>query len=476
MSDKKMRVFFLRAFLPFFAIFCVLIPKSSFAFAPSPFGGFGVPTAGQVATATAGASVPGAVDLFAAAGLVAVGAYMGYMAVDYAVGGQNYTARIPLTSAAPVPAPSAPSTATGVSTYLYSATFSGISGQGSSSAAACGALGAYLAPYYTVGGCPETGTITLTYVPTGATAYGTMTKSGPTGSTCPTGYTSSSGTCVLTDARQATPDYACDFSRTGSALAMISEPDCAASGQAVPAICAADGTTCVGWGTGPDGTTPRSYVITPNGPGGSTVTTYTQSVAGATTVVTQTTVTVNPDGTVASVGGSQQTGSIPNPNPSSGSTASAAPSGTPATVTPTAGTSVTPTGTSTAPGGGTITFPSDYARQGEAKTAADSINTQLQKTETDLLAPSSAPVDASPVVQTDFTDVHFLGTFTSLLAWTPNLAGVCPTHDFSISYFGSTWTFSLNSHCQILEDNRAIMSALMVAGFTIAALFIVLGA
>lgn len=369
----KLRVILTRAFLPVFTAFVVLVPSQAYAFVPASVGGYGLPpTSISGAVGGAAAASAGAVDLFAAAGLIAIGASISYFAIDYAVSGTQYDMRIPLTAAGVVPPPAAAATAS--STSMFYVPYNGnaacgasdlitADGGGACSMMACqwaklsqnnftNQSGTYVSPQT----CNMVGTYNGTQYSTSATIQKVTA--------CPSGYTSSGGICNLSNARAATIDHACDLLRSGSALAMISDPDCAASGTAIPVICAATGTTCVGYGTAPNGGAPRSFVVTPTADGGTQVTTWQQSTATTgQTLVQQNDITVSPAGAVTAVNTSVSTGSIPAPS----TTATA---GTAAQVQPTTGTAVAPVigGSST-----TINLPTDYARQGEAATAAKTI-------------------------------------------------------------------------------------------------------
>lgn len=495
MINFRMRKYFLRAFLPFFLVTAALIPRDAFAFVPANIGGYGLPSPASVSTASAGATAAGAVgavDLFAALALVTIGATIGYFAVDYAVGGQNYVARIPLSnsSALAVPAPAAlPSAA---QTFYW--TSGGAGSQTAANVCSGGSLSGYIgsdanqachvfvclmgqtsqngySPYAdssvtsvngSTAACSGHITFNNSLVPVSGTLFSSLA--------CPSGYTVSGLNCVLANARLAQPDNACDLARSGSALAMISDPDCSASGTAIPVICASTGTTCVGYGTAPNGGAPRSFVITPNADGGTTVTTFQQAVVGSTTEVNTTNVTVDPNGKVTQITGGITTGALPNPN------ATTATPGTPAQVSP------APGGTVVTPSAASITFPSDYARQGEAATAAapiasklDTIHTDLQTVHNDLTATTSIAGPSLP----DAASMPWFGdTFTGLLSWQlPSHISTCPapTVDLS-SILGAGHSFTIDAHCALVTNNFQTIRSVMVAIFTVAALFLVLSA
>lgn len=377
-----------RIFLPFFLVWCVTIPRTAYAIVPQAVAAYLLPDVSAISLAAPGAAggstaaaVLAATDAFGVAiASLGIGVLVGYNAVDYLVGGVNYTVRIPLTSdpAKAVPAPSAPATAAqSPAGTLYVASFTSAqcpSGFNYSSTDPTVLATQYVAAANASSTCSPS-TYKYEVAPTDArlvrwcyvnspTACGspiapwTSTSTQP--ASCPSGYVVSGSGCVLSDARAATPDKACDLQRSGSALAMISDPDCTASGSAIPVICSAAGTSCVGYGTSANGQ-PRSFVIVPNADGGSTISYFQQRPLNGQTVVDSTNIVVAANGTVASVAASTAVGSIPNP------ATSTAAIGTPATVSPVTSTPVAPSSGSTVP---PPAIPSDYARQGEAAAAA----------------------------------------------------------------------------------------------------------
>lgn len=380
----KTRRIFARFMLPILTVWLCIVPSRSYAFAPAIYGIY----AASSAMGLGGGAVVGA-DLFA--GMLAIGAGFGLLLVSTPAGDQ---ARLPLTSA-PANVPAAPTGAPSSLPALQPIWSSG----GSTQAQANTCTGGVIAPIYSdassscrasvclmgqtsqlgfskyvdssavlVSGLTYYCTGHLDETPVGGSSSTAVTVGNIYGSSgCPSGYTitgtAPNQTCALSSARLATPDKACDYARSGSALAMISDPDCAGSGTVIPAICASGGVSCSGVGTSPTGE-PRSYIITPTANGGSTVQTFQQGTVSGTTVVTTTTTTVGPDSTVTGVSSSTSTGSI---NTSTG--------------TVTTGTTITPTTPSPAP---VINFPTDYARTGEAATAAATLAPKLDTLHNDL--------------------------------------------------------------------------------------------
>lgn len=125
--------------------------------------------------------------------------------------------------------------------------------------------------------------------------------------------------------------------------------------------------------------------------------------------------------------------------------------------TPTNAASSAGTGT----GSGSIVFPTDYARQADAASAAASL-TKI----------SSAFDTATPDVLTvpTWTD-PFGSTFGGLLSWRlPAHSSSCPTPSFP--WFGDQKTF--DGHCRLFSDNAGTISVVMVAVWVVKALVIVL--
>lgn len=330
---------------------------------------------------SAGAAVAG-VDLFA--GPLAIGLALGLLTVSTPAGD---TARFP-TNADPAnvpPVPYAPSTAASSGQISYS----GLWGSSNDLAAYvsnakshyCGTTAGcdlYVSPtFITDHQLWSTSNNNVTH-----SVYETLTVTQVT--TCSAGYTLTSGVCNLTDARAASPDKKCDYQRSGSALAMISDPDCAKSGGLIPAICASGGISCSGVGTSPAGE-PRSFIITPTADGGSTITTFQQNTSSGQTTVTSDTTTVSSSGSVVAVSTNTTTGSI---NTSTGTVT------TGSTVSPAAPAPVS-----------TINFPSDYARTGEAATAAATLAPKLDTLHNDL-NPTNMPSDVATQAQTDLANAN----------------------------------------------------------------------
>jgi hypothetical protein len=470
MFKYRLKLKLLRIFLPFFLVSSLIIPRPTYAIVPLiPFVFSAVSTTGLTFSA---ADLTGLA--IALAGSVAI-AYMSLTAPD---GSQI---RVPMQDASihpsvVVPAPSAPATSTPIPSYTYNTgSAGGIYGTGSSAQAACQNIVAQNPVGFTLCSYSETQCII------GQTAYGSNTCSignitpavskNQTGTICPAGYTVSGSNCNLSNARAVTQDKAQDFTRNGAAYAPV-------SGDLVGTIVGIQGTT-----TGANDTLtfiggqnaandpyfpnlPAQAVFQALSNGGTSITySYQAADSSGTSYVKSETINTASDGTVSSSSGTSTSGSL--------NTAAPASNGSLPTVANPSG-SIAANPSSTQPQ--SITFPSDYARTGEAAAAAVPVVNDLTQIHTDLTATQAAPADPALPQSGDFQSAFFNGTFSNLLSWAPNLSGSCPTHDFSFTFYGQTFAFTLNSHCQLLEDNRSTMSAIMVAAWTVAALFLVLGA
>lgn len=299
-----------------------------------------------------------------------------------------------------------------------------------------GASGGYYA-------CTEAGAFTCVNPP--YTSFGSVSRQ----ASCPAGYGGDgSGGCVVTNPNQVAypPDNRCGLKFSAGTMSFDSrDPDC--GGSPPPGI----------------SLTPDGKTWTSNGTGGAS----------------GTTVTVNPNGTITVRSAQPQ----PDGTTKIDTWTIAAPSSGPATVTQKGSSTVTgqgpdardaagsPIGSPVSSGSGSPTqFPDDYAREATLQTSVQRL-TQIQDavTKTD----STAPADPTPKTQSDIESVFFPGTFQGLLSWQlPARAVACPTWSFSL--WGQTYT--INAHCTLIEQQRAVMSSICLVVFGLAALFIVLGA
>jgi len=124
----------------------------------------------------------------------------------------------------------------------------------------------------------------------------------------------------------------------------------------------------------------------------------------------------------------------------------------------------TGTGTDT----GSVVFPSDYARAGEAAQAANTIKTSVDQLK-DRLTDSAAVADPEAPQYTN----HWGDTFTGLLSWSlPAHTSTCPVATFD----AFERTFRMDSHCQLAADYWETLRVAMVVVWVILALFILLRA
>ena len=276
-----------------------------------------------------------------------------------------------------------------------------------------------------------------------------------TAQVCPAGYSASGGSCVLTtpSAVSYPPDNRCGLKFAGGVMSYDSrDPDCASPGGTSPAVgqvnLSGDGKTLTVTNTA--GTQRVQIAVQPDG--SVKITNWTPSSTDPTTTNIQTATVSNPAST-PTVTTTQQSATN-----STGSTAF--------TQTATPGTS----------NDKPITFPDDYSREATQVSVLGKVTTidsKLADIKTQLTTDGHSPDDPVAKTQTDIEGVFFSDTFTALKAWQlPARSASCPT--MTISFLGNSYTMS--SHCPILESNRAVLSAVMLICYTVIALFIVLGA
>jgi len=434
------------------------MPSQAYALAPAGFGAYAIPGFAEVATASGGASAAaavGAVDIFAALGLVTVGASISYFAIDYLVGDHYDVIRVPLTEASPVPSPLAPASADSVPAYTYTATRGSAFGSGPTPVDAVNNLISKYPSLYCFVSASETSFTVGQKSASCDPAYNLtqpMTKV-QTGIICPAGYSDSGGVCVLYDARAVSPDKACDLQRSGSALSMISDPDCAGSGTAIAEICNSPGISCTGTelqftSTNAQGQ-PRQVVVTPSIDGGSVISTHQQRVSSGSTVVDSTQVQVSPSGVVQTISGGTTIGNVQL-------------DGSP----PQVGQAVLPTD---------FTFPSDYARTGEAQDAINSISPNVRQISDSLTLSQTVPDPADP---TSTPLPNFGNTFDGLTGWNlPAHSSSCPTPSVDLSsVLGVGSVYTMTAHCDLINDHFGIFQSSALVVWSIMALFIVLRA
>jgi hypothetical protein len=458
-----MRKFFARFLTPFLTVWMCWIPSQAYAVAPLL-----VPVLGEVVLSN-GARI--ALTQVVSAG---VGTAIAYLAVNYAPNpsdpSQIDTLRVPVSAALPVPPPDAPASVpvsgggTTSEICLYAAGAIQYGFCGADSAAACASAGGrYDGPmsfgcYITSGtaspapGCG--GTSSYCHA-----SYYQVDIATPT--SCSDGYVVSGTSCVLSDARAATPDGACDLQRSGSALAMISDPDCPALTTAdMINACVDTGIECSIIGgapseqiyrfTGVDSVgQPVQISVIPTVDGGSVINQQQQRVSGGQTVVDTLTMTTNAGGQITGVSSQTATGSVPTDGTAS-----------------TPGSDVLPVD---------IVFPSDYARSGEVQDAIDSISPSIQQM-TDALTVTDTVID--PIVPGS-TDLSTFGNaFDAVTGWSlPAHSSACPTPSVDLSsVLGAGNVFTMSAHCDLINEHFGIFQAASLVVWSLMALFIVLRA
>lgn len=259
---------------------------------------------------------------------------------------------------------------------------------------------------------------------------------------CPTGYTNSGGTCTLSQSTQVRypANNRCGLRISGGVMTYDSrDPDC-------------------------DG--PPTGVLSPDGK-------TLQVTAGANRVQ----VKVNTDGTVSVT---QWTA-----NPNGTTTINGAKAGDPASATSSQVESSSQS-TTTATGEDAFAqepsgqpssgFPDDYARDATVATGnqlQQQANAKLDEIKEQLTTDGVEPGDPVAKEQSDIESVFFNGAFDALKGWTmPARAVACPTWSFDL--WGQTYT--INAHCALIEDQRALVSTICLLAYALLALFIVLGA
>jgi hypothetical protein len=133
------------------------------------------------------------------------------------------------------------------------------------------------------------------------------------------------------------------------------------------------------------------------------------------------------------------------------------------------------TGTQTGTGTGSIQFPSDYARQGEAGAAAETILGKSEEFFTDSNVSEFEQADKNA----EFKEAFFLDDFTDMLEWQlPSHSSECPVAEIDVKYFSSDSALIFDSHCEILEnpDVKGVADVSFLVMWILSALFVVLKA
>lgn len=355
-----------RIFLPLFLGWVLLAPARSYAFVPAAvYAAYAVaPSGASVALSAAGTALTGL-----------VGTGLLYLALG---DGSTSKLRIPL-GVEPVPAPDAPATSIPSPLVKYDYVSSGAFTYSTQSEACQSNPTIDRSVYCTFTGTAYQGVVNgleQSYCKwtlcDGRTGFDGGTVYGKTFTSCPSGYApDGSGGCTLVDARQATPDNFCDISRSGTTLATIQDNDCAALNSEVQQACSGSSCTIAGKDTNGN---PVRIEITANPDGGTSTRVYTQRTSSGQTVVETATIRTNGDGVVQQAASTTNAGSLPMDG------------------APEVGTPVTPS---------EITFPTDYARQGEAAAAAAPAVQKLTSIETALNDSTVPDTATEPQLITD---------------------------------------------------------------------------
>lgn len=388
------------------------------------------------------------------------------------VGGQIATGvRVPTTVAEPVPAPDAPLTSP--QTYKYNVTtnvcpnYNPSSGGCSTSSTDCTATSCTVQNQLF---CP-TGVNCwaqwngCTAVISGGTMYGPFyictypSQVAPNYIGCANGYTFTNNECHLTNPRVASPDDFSDQKRTGETFSTYdgeapSEFDAFLSRSTV----SVNNDKITINGRDETSSQPQTVSVRNTSDGGSVLQVATQKTDSLGRTYTEVKdVVISPSGVVSSVQASQQA-TYNTWNSSTNTYTSSA----------TATSTYTPVTSS-----GEIVFPSDYAKAGEAAAAAASINANLGPKLDKITETGADPTDPILPGDAEWTPVFFNGTFTNLLGWSmPSHSSQCPTGSFA----WNNSTYTIDSHCQLVNNHFSLFSVVMVVIWTIGALFILLAA
>ena len=300
----------------------------------------------------------------------------------------------------------------------------------------------------------------LKYVSTGNVVLDQLQLASPTVAyTCPGGYTLSSNSCALVNAR-AVPDMKYDVARNSSGFVLPPSSD---EGDSPPSnLVVNNGRLYVSGKNSRGQPVVAEYSVSADGQK-TYLTHYTQSEDGAQTLLTSQTIAVNQAGVVESATAATTTGSIALP------VSGAVP------VVNVGSVPVVNTGTSS--GSVPIVFPSDYARVGESAAAADVVKGGLDVLHDDLTTVGANPADPVTPTDAEFRNAFFPNTFDDLLAWRmPQHQSVCPVVNLDYNLFGTRQQHLMDAQCVIAEQVRPTLSVVMVVVWIIVALFVLLGA
>lgn len=262
---------------------------------------------------------------------------------------------------------------------------------------------------------------------------------------CPAGYSvdlNGTSGCALTDPTAASQDFLSDFRRNGQQYTFT-------DADTLPSYANNKNGNLGVYGQDSQGR-PVYVEVRPTAAGGAEIGVYTQ----VGTEVQAQTISVAGNGQVTSANTQTATGSVSAPTAVN----------TPAVVSGVQTVANSTTGTDS----GSIVFPTDYARAGEAAQAANTVKTSVDQLKDKF---NNTETVNDPTVP-DWAD-HWGATFNPLKAWSmPGHSSVCPTSGFE--WNGATYTIS--SHCQLITDHWSGLQSASVVVWTLFAIWILLGA
>lgn len=469
MINLRLRKFAARLLLPFLTIWLTVMPTRSYAFLAV------IPVAASFAL-SGGARI--AVQQITAAAIGITLAHFALSKVDSSGNALPGEVRIPVSDAPAmaIPSPAPASTASpqniGVCKARFNADFSSVG-------SACNAM---ISAWFPGGslqsnsgdplpvGCIGNTNIGICYFRTAEGVsdsypiYSSMSSHLPY-LQCPAGYTQSGSTCVLSNpALVPVPsDNNLDYRYSAGAFTSPSttDPDFDAStSNAVSQLLSSATITgnasgirvAVGGSTGGSSNAPVVYDVEAVQGGGVRIIERASIVSSSGDSGIQTkTITINSAGVIGSVAQTTTTGTISYPAATTSGTVDASQVNVQTGADPIA-----------------PSFPSDYARSGEAAAAVVPLVNALTNT--------TAVADPSDLTATDMPG--WGNSFDNLRGWSlPNHVSTCPTGQLDLSsVLGAGKVYAFDAHCQLINDNFAQLRAAMMVVWTIAALFLLLRA
>lgn len=280
------------------------------------------------------------------------------------------------------------------------------------------------------------------------TTWGSSNKA-----SCPSGYTQVLDKCVLNNPRQAVNDKACDMAYSNGAFGFYDDMNCAPSTDGKKLQPYIRGPNVMAYGQNSNGQ-PLLFEVVP-GQDNWQIKTHQQVDTPTETQVKTDVITVDPKtGAITGASSSTSPGSITGP---SGGTVPATDPGTTTPSDPKVNTDPTKKAD--------IQFPDDYARRGEAGTAADKVVKAI-----DDFGKGSINVDdpTAPDWQDPWRD-----PLSNLRGWSvPGHSSQCPVGTLHVL----DQDFVMDAHCQLWDDHKGPLTAAMTIVWTVCALFIVLRA